>query len=95
MFIKSALYLTKKPITGKQKQLSSKANVFFSFVDIIMLMLLAKFEFDTWFHFLNKKKKQRIIQKKKQQQTNKQTKRQGIIKKKKKKDFPQNLMTSS
>ena len=28
MFIQSALYLTKKPITGKQKQLSSKANVF-------------------------------------------------------------------
>ena len=28
MFIKSALYLTKRHITGKQKQLSSKANVF-------------------------------------------------------------------
>ena len=54
MFIRSTLYLTKKkPLTGKQKQLSSKANVIF--LDIIMLMLLAKFEFDRWIHFLKNK----------------------------------------
>ena len=89
--------MTKKPITGKQKQLSSKANVFFSFVDIIMLMLLAKFEFDTWFHFLNKK--QRIIQKTTTTTTttttNKQTNKKTRNYQKKKKGFPQNLMTSS
>ena len=58
MFIKSALYLTKRHITGKQKQLSSKANVFsfFFFIDNMMLMLLAKFDFDTWFHFFKKTK---------------------------------------
>ena len=66
MFIKSALYLTERSITGKQKQLFAKANVFlflflFLIVDIIMLMLLAKFEFDTWFLLLNKK--QGIIKK--------------------------------
>ena len=52
MFIKSALYLSKRPKTGNQKQLSSKANVIF--LDIIMLIMLAKFEFDTWFHFFQK-----------------------------------------
>ena len=57
MFIKRALYLTKRPITGKRKQLSSKANAFF-FKDIITLMLLAKFEFDTWFHLKKKKNKE-------------------------------------
>ena len=50
MFIKRALYLTKRPITGKQKQLSSKANFFFS-----------KFEFDTWFHFFKKTRKYQKI----------------------------------
>ena len=29
MFIKRALFLTKRPITGKQKQYSSKAKVIF------------------------------------------------------------------
>ena len=52
--------MTKRPITGKHKQLSSKANVFFFFffffLDIITLMLLAKFEFDAWFNFFKKKK---------------------------------------
>ena len=40
MFIKSALYLTKRPITGKQKQLSSTANgllFYFFILDIIMV----------------------------------------------------------
>ena len=60
MFIKRALYLIKSPITGKQKQLSSKANVYF-FIDIITLMLLAKFELDTWFHFSKKARKYQKI----------------------------------
>ena len=60
--------MTKRHITGKQKQLSSKANVFFFFffffffLDIITLMLLAKFEFDTWFHFFKKTKKYQKIE---------------------------------
>ena len=50
---KNSLFLVKKtPVTWKQKQLSSKANVIF--LDIIMLMLLAKFECDGWFHFFQK-----------------------------------------
>ena len=37
---------------------------FFFFLDIITLMLLAKFEFDTWFHLFKKKtKKQGNIKK--------------------------------
>ena len=53
LFLKSTLYLTKRPITEKRKQQSSKAKEFF--LDIIMLMLLAKFEFDRWFHFVKNK----------------------------------------
>ena len=52
-----------------------------------MLMMLAKFEFDTWFHL----KKKTTKQTKNKELSNKQTKIQGIIKKKKKKkkkDFP-------
>ena len=41
----------KRTVTWKQKQLSSKAKVIF--LDIIML--LAKFEFDGWFHFFKNK----------------------------------------
>ena len=68
----------KRTYNWKTKAMSSKANVFFSFADIIMLMLLAKFEFVTRFHFLKQTKKQGIIKK----QTNKQTKKKELLKKK-------------
>ena len=57
MFINNALYFTK---TYNWK---TKAVIFKSLcnsLDIIILMLLAKFKFDGWFHFF---KKQGIIKK--------------------------------
>ena len=75
MFMKSALYLTKKDLYLENKsnclQKLTFLFLFFScffsffFLDIIMLMLLAKFEFDKWFHLkTNKKtKKKRNYQK--------------------------------
>ena len=38
-------------VTWKQTQISSKADI----LDIIMFMLLAKFEFDGWFLFIKNK----------------------------------------
>ena len=35
MFIKNALYLTKRPITGKQRQQSSKANTIFQMLSCL------------------------------------------------------------
>ena len=56
MFIKGTLFLIKIPVTGKTKSsiLQKLAVVFFDIINI-MLMLLAKCEFDGWFiYFKNK-----------------------------------------
>ena len=52
MFIKNALCLT-RPITGNKSSNLQKLKLIF--LDIIMFILLAKFEFEKWFHFLKNK----------------------------------------
>ena len=81
----------KRTYNWKTKAMPSKANVFFSFVDIIILTLLASF-FDTWFHFLKQTKKKTRNYPKKQtnkkarnyQQKKNKTKQNKKTKKKKK-----------
>ena len=52
MFIKQLPLFHKKTYNWKTKAVIFKS--YCNFLDIIMLMLLGKFEFDGWFHFFQK-----------------------------------------
>ena len=47
--------MTKRPVTGKWKTKAVISKSLHNSLDIFMLILLAKFEFDRWFHIFKNK----------------------------------------